>query len=81
MTKFLEKDSFYGLIYLIMLVILLYTMEITPLWVGNGFVTGNFLPKIGNLLKNFGFTLLILIELELVETIQSTSWSTGWIGE
>lgn len=71
MAKLFEKSIIYVLIFLMMLVILLSTVEFTVLLVTDVINSGNYLPGIDNLLKIFGFFLLILIGVELLETIRA----------
>lgn len=71
LAKFFEKGTIYVLIFLMMLVILLSTVEFTLLLVRDAFISGNILPGIDNLLEIFGFFLLILIGVELLETIRA----------
>jgi uncharacterized membrane protein (DUF373 family) len=70
-AKYFEKIIIFVLILLMMTIILLSTIAFAIVLVGDLLRSPNLLPQINDLLEIFGFFLLILIGVELLETIRA----------
>lgn len=70
-ARYFEKIIIYVLILMMMAIIVLSTIAFAIVLVGDMLRSPNFLPQINDLLEIFGFFLLILIGVELLETIRS----------
>ena len=70
-AKYFEKIIIFVLILMMMVIIVLSTITFAIVLVGDMLRSPNFLPQINDLLEIFGFFLLILIGVELLETIRS----------
>jgi uncharacterized membrane protein (DUF373 family) len=70
-AKYFEKILIYVLILMMMAIIVLSTIAFAIVLVGDMFRAPNFLPQINDLLEIFGYFLLILIGVELLETIRA----------
>lgn len=71
LTNYFEKVIIYVLILMMMAIIVLSTAAFAINLVGNLLHSPNFLPQINDLFDIFGFFLLILIGVELLETIRA----------
>ena len=70
-ARYFEKIIIYVLILMMMAIIVMSTIAFAIVLVGDLLRSPNFLPQINDLLEIFGFFLLILIGVELLETIRS----------
>ncbi|HJW28812.1 MAG TPA: phosphate-starvation-inducible PsiE family protein [Saprospiraceae bacterium] len=70
-AKYFEKIIISVLILMMMAIIVLSTIAFVIVLVGDMLRSPNILPQINDLLEIFGFFLLILIGVELLETIRS----------
>ena len=70
-ARYFEKIIIYVLVLMMMVIIVLSTIAFAIVLVGDMLRSPNFLPQINDLLEIFGFFLLILIGVELLETIRS----------
>ncbi|HWQ05062.1 MAG TPA: phosphate-starvation-inducible PsiE family protein [Longilinea sp.] len=70
-ARYFEKTIIYVLILMMMTIIVLSTVAFAIVLVGDMLRSPNFLPQIDDLLEIFGFFLLILIGVELLETIRA----------
>ncbi len=70
-AKYFERIIIYVLILMMMAIIVLSTIAFAIVLVGDMSRSPNFLPQINDLLDIFGFFLLILIGVELLETIRA----------
>ena len=70
-AKYFEKIIIYVLILMMMAIIVMSTIAFVIVLVGDMLRSTYFLPQINDLLEIFGFFLLILIGVELLETIRA----------
>lgn len=70
-ARLFEKVIIYVLIVMMMAIILLATISFAIVLIGDMTRSPNLLPQIKDLLDIFGFFLLILIGVELLETIRA----------
>ncbi len=70
-ARYFEKIIIYVLILMMMAIIVLSTVAFAIVLIGDMLRSPTFLPQINDLLDIFGYFLLILIGVELLETIRA----------